>query len=109
KELKTLAGEQALGVFDPQDQLKPLLKQSQVDFEDLEQNGLENFRGRLAILGPLKSPERAPADFGRRIKALARAGRAVIWIQTPSRFSPDSLLPVCLIREGDGAIAVIQS
>jgi hypothetical protein len=108
KELKTLAGEGSLGLFDPRDQLKPLLKGLNVDFEDLEQIGWENFKGRLAIAGPL-SPQAAPTDLAKRIKSVAEAGGAVVWIEAPSRLPIRLELPAYLIREGDGAVVIVRS
>lgn len=108
KELKALAGERSLGVFDPRDQLKPLLKQWMVDFEDLEQTGWENFNGRLAIVGPLTPQEPASEDMARRIKSVAKAGRAVVWIRLP-RPPANSQLLAYLIREGDGTVVLAQS
>ena len=55
KELKPLAGDDPLGVLDPQNQLKPLLKAAAVEFQDLEDTGLENYHGKLAIIGPFQS------------------------------------------------------
>ena len=109
KELKALAGERSLGVFDPRDQLKPLLKQLMVDFEDLEQTGWENFSGRLAIVGPLTPQDQSPTDLASRIKSAAKAGRAVVWMQLPSRPPTDLELPAYLIREGDGTVVVARS
>src|SRR5208283_3417164 len=54
-ELKPLAGDEPLGIFDPQDQLKPLLKNLNLDFANLENSDLENFSGKLAIIGPFQS------------------------------------------------------
>ncbi|HYT60149.1 MAG TPA: hypothetical protein VEL06_08250 [Haliangiales bacterium] len=109
KELKALAGETALGVFDPRDQLKPLLKQWMVDFEDLEQTGWENFSGKLAIVGPLTPQEPASAGLARQIKSAAKAGRAVVWIQLPSRPPTNSEIQAYLIREGDGTVVFARS
>ena len=44
-ELKPLAGDEPPGVFDPQNQLKPLLKRLKLEFSDLENSGLEYFSG----------------------------------------------------------------
>ena len=55
KELKPLLGEAAPGVLDPNDELKPLLKRSHVDFLDLAETPLEDFQGKLAIIGPFHS------------------------------------------------------
>src|SRR5215472_9298828 len=56
-ELQPLVGNEdgALGVFDPGNQLKPLLKNRKVDFVDLGNVELEKYRGRLAIIGPFES------------------------------------------------------
>ncbi len=109
KELKAFAGGKALGVFDPRDQLKPLLKELKVDFEDLEQTGWENFSGRLAIVGPLTPPAPAPTDLAKRIKSVAKTGGAVVWMQVPSRPPTNTELPAYLIREGDGTVVFAQS
>jgi hypothetical protein len=107
-ELKTLAGEGSMGVFDPRDQLKPLLKQWNVDFEDLEQTGWEDFNGRLALVGPMP-PLQAPPDLAKRVKSLAKTGRAVVWIQLASRPAEDSEFPAYLIRDGEGTVVLARS
>jgi hypothetical protein len=106
-ELKSLTGEGSLGVFDPQDKLKPLLKQLMVDYEDLERTGWENFSGRLAIVGPL--PPQEPMDLARRIKSVVKAGHAVVWMQPPSRLQASSDSGSYLIREGDGTVVIARS
>ena len=91
-ELKPLAGDQALGVFDPQNQLKPLLKNLKLEFTDLENLDLENFSGRLAIIGPFQSQAQMRDGLGKQIQALAKKGAAIVWLQPPpekrSRLQP---------------------
>jgi hypothetical protein len=91
-ELKPLAADQALGVFDPQNQLKPLLKNLKLEFTDLENLDLENFSGRLAIIGPFQSKAQMRDELAKQIQALAKKGAAMVWLQPPpekrSRLQP---------------------
>jgi len=64
KELKPLAGDEPLGVLDPQNQLKPLLKAAAVEFSDLEDAGVEDYRGKLVIAGPFQSQSPHAAKAG---------------------------------------------
>ena len=82
-ELKSLACDQALGVFDPQNQLKPSLKNLQLEFTDLENLDLDNFSGRLAIIGPFQSQAQMPEGLTKQIQALAKKGAAIVWFQPP--------------------------
>jgi hypothetical protein len=82
-ELKPLAADQALGVFDPQNQLKPLLKNLKLEFTDLENLDLENFSGRLAIIGPFESQAQMREGLAKQIQALAKKGAAIVWLQPP--------------------------
>ncbi len=108
-ELKTLAGEdKPVGVLDPGNVLKPLLKSVAVEFEDLEDSGIANFRGKLAIIGPFNSREQMPGDLAERIEKLARKGAGVVWLQPPQ--SPREKLQPSFrtVPIGDGAVVVVQ-
>lgn len=85
-ELQPLVGHEdgALGVFDPQDELKPLLKNAKVDFIDLGNVELEKYRGKLAIIGPFDSRTQMDATLAAEIKTIAQKGVGVVWIQPPS-------------------------
>ncbi len=85
EELQPLAGGKAIGVFDPQNELKPLLRSLRIDFEDLGNLELENFSGRLAIIGPFQSNTQIDADLAKEIELLAKKGTAVVWIQPPGK------------------------
>ena len=77
KDLKPLAGKEPLGVFDPQNQLKPLLKAVAVEIEDLEETGLEGYRGKLAIIGPFQSRAQMGEEMGERSRSWRQ--RALRW------------------------------
>lgn len=105
KELKPLAGEEALGVFDPRNQLKPLLAAVGAEFVDLEDAGLEHFRGKLAIVGPFQSRSQMREGLASQIKALAQKGVAVVWAPPP----PEPRETMKIVIEGKGAVVVVES
>ncbi len=108
EELKPLAENRSLGVFDPQNELKPLLKNAKVDFVDLENSELEHFPGKLAIIGPFASKAQVPDGLARRIKLLAQKGTAVVWLLPPD--ASENLQPsFYLVPEGLGVVVVAQS
>jgi hypothetical protein len=82
-EPKSLADAEALGVFDPGDQLKPSLRLAKVAFTDLEDAGIATFRGRLAIVGPFSTKTDLPFDLAQRVAEMARKGVAAVWLQPP--------------------------
>ena len=110
KDLKPLAGEDPLGVLDPLNQLKPLLKAAAVECQDLEDTGLENYHGKLAIIGPFQcraqmreepaEPHQGPGtERGRRGLDSAAAEKS----------ARNSSLPSTLVPEGKGAVVVVQA
>jgi len=76
-----------LGVFDPDNQLKPSLKNLNLGFVDLENTVLENFRGKLAVIGPFDSKTAGRAITTAQIKALSENGVVVVWVQSVARNS----------------------
>jgi hypothetical protein len=109
KDLKPLAGEEPLGVLDPQNQLKPLLKAAGVEFQDLEDTGVEDYRGKLVIAGPFAGKPPAADVLASRFQALARKDAAVVWIQPPPQ-KRDGLKPsFYTVPEGKGAVLVVQA
>jgi hypothetical protein len=108
-ELKLLAGENPPGVFDPNNQLKPLLKRLAVDFMDLENNGIENFSGKLAVIGPFSSKSQLRDGLANQIAALAKKGKAIVWILPPPD-PRDELQPsFYAVPEGSGCVVVAQA
>lgn len=106
--LRPLAGEAPLGVFDPQNQLKPLLRSHAIEFQDLIEDGTDKFHGRLAIFGPFASKEQIRDSLADDLRTLAKRGVAVVWLQPPS--GPRSPLKPSFytVRMGDGAVVVAQ-
>lgn len=109
KELKPLAGDDPLGVLDPQNQLKPLLKAAAVEFQDLEDSGLENCHGKLAIIGPFQSRGQMRESLPNSLKALARKGVAVVWLQPPPEKRQELMPTFYTVLEGKGAVVVVQA
>lgn len=111
KELKPLmdGDDGALGVFDPQGQIKPLLKNVKVGFVDLEDAGMEDFRGKLAIVGPFGAITQMRESLANQIQALVRKGIAVVWMQPPSDLR-DPLKPsFYTVSEGKVAVVIVQA
>ena len=103
-ELKMLMGENILGVLDVNNELKPLLRQNRVNFVDLGETPLEDFQGKLAIIGPFQSKFQMRTQS---IRKIARKGAAVVWIQPPSGLMIRPSFYV--VPEGKGTVVVIQS
>ncbi len=109
-ELKTLAGEdQPVGVFDPGNALKPLLKLAKVGFNDLENSGVAVFTGKLAIIGPFETRNQMPADLAERIAKLAGKGVGVVWLQPPPALHAKLQPTFYTVPVGVGAVVVVQS
>ena len=107
-ELQSLAGDKAIGIFDPQNQLKPLLKNLQVDFVDFENSELTNFSGGLAVVGPFRSKSQMPDDMREQIEALAKKNVAIVWIQPPEKRG--KLKPsFYFVPEKQGSVVIVQS
>ena len=108
KSLKPLAGEEPLGVLDPQNQLKPLLKAVAVEFQDLEDTAMEDYQGKLAIIGPFQSRAQMPEEAGDRIKKMAGRGVAVVWIQPPPEKRQELKPSFYTVPENTNAVVVVQ-
>ena len=108
-ELKPLLGEENLGVLDPNEKLKPTLKQNHVDFLDLGEISLEDFHGKLAILGPFESKAQIREGLKQSVQKIAGQGVAVVWIQPPSAPKDDLKPSFYVLPEGKCAVVVVQS
>jgi hypothetical protein len=85
EDLKPLADGKPIGVFDPNDLLKPLLKGLRMEFMDLEASGLDHFSGKLAVLGPFHSPAQMREGLANEILKLAKKDIGIVWIQPPRK------------------------
>ena len=107
-ELKPMAGDEPLGIFDPQNQLKPLLKDLKIDFVNLENSGLENFSGKLAIIGPFQSKTKMREGLASQVRAIAKKGVAIVWIQPPPEKREKLAPSFYSVPEGTNAVVVVQ-
>jgi len=79
--LKSLAGQEPVGLVDGGGQLAALLKKWKVDFTDLRGDDLrEGFKGRL-ILAVFSSKEEMTESLRETLIGQAKRGAAVVWIQ----------------------------
>ena len=108
EELKPLLGDDQLGVLDPTDKLKPLLKQNHVEFLDLGEMSLEDFRGKLAVLGPFESKTQMRENFAQSVRKIASKGVAVVWVQPPP-LPKDEIKPSYYTMPVSGAVVVVMS
>jgi hypothetical protein len=108
-ELKPPADGRPLGVFDPQNQLKPLLKNLRLDFADLADCGLENFSGRLAIIGPFESKTQMREGLAGEVRALAKRNVAVVWLQPPPEKRDKPSPSFYSVPENTNAVIVVQA
>jgi hypothetical protein len=113
QELKPLAGDEPLGVLDPQNQLKPLLKAAAVEFLDLEDTNIENYPGKLVIAGPFQNKTQMREGLASQIRAVAKKGAGVIWLLPPSerkeRRRENLQSSFYTVPEGKGTVVVVQA
>lgn len=107
-ELRPLAGDKAIGVFDPQNKLKPLLKNLRIDFVDLENFSLTNFLGKLAVIEPFQSRSQMPDDLRKQIKLLAKKNTAIVWIQPPPEQNGKLQPSFYSVPEKQIAVVIVQ-
>ena len=109
RDLKPWLADTDLGVFEPHNQLKPLLRAVGIESVNLQELGLDRFFGRLAIIGPFHSKEEMPGSLTASVKALARKGTGIVWIQPP-RSEREPLQPSFYsVPEGKGAVVIAQA
>jgi hypothetical protein len=108
KELGILAGDGGVGVLDPLDEIKPLLRLVRIDFVDLGEVGFERFSGKLSIVGPFAPQTKIGEDLVDRIEGLARRGAGLVWIQPPPGLRAKLLPSFYAVPLGKGAVVVVQ-
>jgi len=106
KGLQPLLSEKPLGVFDPENQLKPLLKSAKQEHDDLEETGWEGFSGKLVLVGPFAGRKQMPGSLDEKIKTLAQRGVGVVWMQPPSLRHAKLETSDYLVRRGAGSVVV---
>jgi hypothetical protein len=107
-ELKLMFREDELGLLDPDNLLKPAFVQNHVEFLDLEKTALEDFSGKLAIIGPFQSQAQMRDGLPKAIQRIAMKGTAVVWIQPPPNREDDIKPSFYLVPEAKGAVVIVQ-
>lgn len=97
-----------LGVLDANDALKPSLKKIGIGFLDLEEMALEDFSGKLAIIGPFQLQTQMREGLAQVIQRIARKGAAVVWIQPPPDSNDEITPSFYVVPEGKGAVVIVQ-
>jgi hypothetical protein len=107
-ELKVMFGGDEMGVLDPNNVLKPIFAQDGLKFLNLEAIALEDFSGKLAIIGPFESKTQWREGFPQAVKRIASKGAAVVWIQPPSNPEDEIKPSFYVVPEGRGAVVIVQ-
>src|SRR5262249_11882014 len=82
KELRPLAAGQPIAVYDPQNELKPLLENLSLDFEDVELIGWERCQATLAFVFSNAVSNGNDESVARGIDILTRNEAAVVCIRS---------------------------
>ena len=107
-ELKPLLKDGVLGVLDPSHELTPLLKQNNIDFVNLEEKSVDDFPGKLAILGPFRNRAQVPEKLPVRCQKLAAKGVAAVWIQFPPQKNEKLTPSFYCVPSGTNAFVIVQ-
>ncbi len=108
-ELKPLLGEDTLGVLDPNNEIKPLLQRNAVTFVDLGEMALEDFTGKLAIIGPFQSKAQMREGLTRAVQALGKHQVAVVWLLPPPGKRSKPVPSFYSVPSGTNAVVVAQA
>jgi hypothetical protein len=106
--LSELGNVAPIGVYDPSNVLKPLLRADKLEFVDLEES--ESFTGKLVIALPAEAEQGAVGRLRARLKSLAGKGAAAVLLQTSVQNANELPKPsYYLLRDGRGSIVVAQA
>jgi hypothetical protein len=98
-----------LGVFDPNNQLKPLLRALGIHFQDLGGMSLTNFSGKLAMIGPFESRAQEPDGLAQWILTIAKNNVATVWMQPPRGENAPLQPSFFSVPKGRAAVIVTQA
>ena len=70
--------EDNLGLLDPDNRIKPTLRQAAIRSIDLGDSEVKDFTGKLAIFGPFNSKTQMPDGLVSDLKSLATKGAGVV-------------------------------
>jgi len=107
-ELKSVAGTNLIGLFDPDQTIKTSLTASKIDCVDLERHSWEQFTGKLIIIGAFAQNKAVPEEFAGTIERQAKKGLSIVWIQPPRRL-PKLEPSTYALRVGRGVVVVVEN
>jgi hypothetical protein len=107
-ELPVLAKHQPIGLFDPENELKPLLKSLRIEFIDLDTVNFTNFTGQLAIVGPFASRTQIRDGLAEQIRWAAKKGADIIWFRPPDGHTGQLVPSFYSVPEKAGSVWVVQ-
>ena len=109
KQLKVLAGEKALGILDVSGELRKLLDQLKIEYEDLEKDpGLGEFNGKLVIITAYTSKEQLPPQLIANIGKKAKDGASIVWVRPADMAQPMHQVTVCSLQMGEGTVVMVH-
>jgi hypothetical protein len=106
KELGPFAGVEGIAIYDPQNELKPLLEEVGIAVVDLSSRDLSTFTGRLGLIGPFGAGRESPQGTPRAIEKAAQGGMALVLVRNADS---KSLTPAFYsVISGKGAVVVAK-
>jgi hypothetical protein len=105
KQLSTLNGNKPVGIYDPENQLKPVLSRLHVDFDDLQNDpAFDAFHGKFLIAGPFSSLDKVNESLRARVSAKLKQSCSVVWLLPPQLQAPFG--SVCLSEENASEVVL---
>jgi hypothetical protein len=108
-ELHSLVKRKPVGIVDSENNLKPSLKALGLDVEDLADNEVERFTGKLAIVWSPIHSEAQSGELKRKVTVLAKAGKNVVWIIPPHEHGQDAEPRMLPLQAGSNTVVIVQS
>jgi hypothetical protein len=96
-------------MLDPDGAFKPVLTQNGVAFLDLGGKALEEFSGKLAIIGPFQSRSQMHDGLAQAVRKMAQRGVAVVWIQPPPEPTDPMVPSFYVVPGGKASVVVVKS
>ena len=89
-------------MLDPLNELKPAFQAAGIRVADWEQ-----FSGKLALVGPVARKDQWPEGLKRRVRTLAKAGTAVLWLRPSEAEALPEFEPAVVVYHRAGEVIVL--
>jgi hypothetical protein len=109
KAWQPLAADGGLGVYDPGEEIQPLLRSAGVKFVDLEESGWRNFTGKWAVVGPCAPEEGMRTDLAEQVRRFSARGIGVVWLRSPGE--GEAMLPpaICVVPQKKSVVVTVPA